>query len=54
MVAPAPRRARLTRVRRVRWLADVAVHDVTAERVLAFQGFCNSLMQFFNTIFSNF
>jgi hypothetical protein len=57
MVAPAPRRARLTRVRRVRRvrrLVDVAAHDVTAERVLAFQGFCNSLMQFFNTIFSNF
>jgi hypothetical protein len=57
MVAPAPRRARLTRVRRVRRvrrLVDVAAHDVTAERVLAFQGFSNSLMQFFNTIFSNF
>jgi hypothetical protein len=54
MVASAPRCVHPTRVRRVRRLADVAAHDVAAERVLAFQNFCNLLMQFFNTIFSNF
>jgi hypothetical protein len=48
MVAPAPRRARLTWVRRVRRLADVAAHDVAAERVSAFQGVCNSLVLFSN------
>jgi hypothetical protein len=35
-LAPAPRRARPTRVRRVRRVADVAVHDVAAERVSTF------------------
>jgi hypothetical protein len=52
MVAPAPQHARPTRVRHVRRLADMVAHDVAAERVTAFQGFCNSLMQFSNTIFS--
>jgi hypothetical protein len=54
MVAPVPRRARPTQVRRVRRLADVAARDVVAERALAFQGIFNSLMQFSNTIFSEF
>jgi hypothetical protein len=45
---------RLTRVRRVQRLADVAAHDVAAERVSAFHDVCNSLKQFSNEIFFGF
>jgi hypothetical protein len=38
----------------VRRLADVAARDVAAERAPAFQGIFNSLIQFSNTIFSEF
>jgi hypothetical protein len=54
MVALAPRRARPTRVRCVRQLADVVARDVAAERAPVFQGIFNSLIQFSNTIFSEF
>jgi hypothetical protein len=39
---------------RVQRLADVAARDVAAERALTFQGIFNSLIQFSNTIFSEF
>jgi hypothetical protein len=52
MVAPAPQRARPTRVRRVRRLADVATLDVAAERAPAFSGKNNLLIQISNTFFS--
>jgi hypothetical protein len=38
----------------VRRLADVAARDVAAERAPAFPGNFNSLIQFSNTIFSEF
>jgi hypothetical protein len=54
VVAPAPRRALLVRVRHVRRRADVAARDVTAERAPAFQGDFSSLTQFSNPISSKF
>jgi hypothetical protein len=54
VVTPVPRRARMTRVRHVRWRADVAARDVAVEHAPAFQGIFNSLIQFSNTIFSEF
>jgi hypothetical protein len=54
MVAPAPRRACPTGVRRVRRLADVAALDVAVERAPAFPANFNSLIQFSNTCFSEF
>jgi hypothetical protein len=49
MVAPAPRRARLTRVRRVRRLADVVALDVATESAPVFPG----KFQFANTVFKH-
>jgi hypothetical protein len=54
VVALVPRRARPARVRHVRWRADVAARDVAVEHAPAFQGIFNSLIQFSNTIFSEF
>jgi hypothetical protein len=54
MVALVTRRAHPTRVRRVRRLADVPARDVATERAPAFPGNFNSLIQFSNTIFSEF
>jgi hypothetical protein len=54
VVTLVPRRAHPTRVRHVRRLADVAARDVAAERAPAFQGIFNPLIQFSNTIFSEF
>jgi hypothetical protein len=54
VITPAPRRARLTRVRLVRRCADVAARDVAVERVPAFASKNNLLSRFSKLIFSIF
>jgi hypothetical protein len=53
-VTPAPRRARPTRVRRVRRRTDVAARDVAAERAPAFPGQIQFAERFSNAIYFKF